>query len=55
MSEGQLMEALNQEIVQTMSARNLPKVALSLLGTGVLSWGHGQDLHVQILPGIFSL
>ena len=51
MSEGRLMDALNQEVVQAMAAHSLPRVALSLLGSGALSWGRGQDLGVHILPG----
>ena len=51
MSEGRLMDALNQEGVQAMAAHSLPRVALSLLGSGALSWGRGQDLGVRILPG----
>ena len=55
LSEGRLMDALNQEVVQAMAAHSLPRVALSLLGSGTLSWGRGQDLGVRILPGDLSL
>ncbi|KAK9833047.1 hypothetical protein WJX74_005456 [Apatococcus lobatus] len=51
LSEGRLMDALNQEVVQAMAAHSLPRVALSLLGSGTLSWGRAQDLGVRILPG----
>lgn len=51
LSEGRLMDALNQEVVQAMAAHSLPRVALSLLGSGTLCWGRGQDLGVRIFPG----
>ncbi len=55
LSEGRLIDALNQELVQAMSAHQLPKVGLHLLGSGTLSWGYGKDHGVHILPGVIMV